>query len=218
MLCTEPVIHHIQGALNFQAVAITTPPATFGPVPNTLPPGVVYQGGFWVMPDDAQMVPIRFLHFEPQRIVIDVAGPSTALEGIYQRIREEVSPITAPDGHPIIGTPVRVLRVSELSVPIPIELAAILSPGLGELITRYLPGADRGEGRTLAPTLQVRSVPSDQPYPGDAPSMDGHTFSISTRTSTTPDQHDLFSTAPLETEKHIQLVNELVALLSPRGK
>ena len=213
MLCTEPVIRHIANSLQFKAAAVATPPAIFGPVQNTMPAGVVFQVGMWLLPD-SQIVPIRFLNIEPQRIVIDVAGPSVALDGIYGSIRDAVSPITAPDGSPIIGEPVRVLEYSELSIQMAKPLESILAPGVRKLIAQNIPQADWGEDMVLAPSLQLRSLRSDQEFNGDITPGDGHTFTLSLRASTTPDQHTLFSSAPLDTDRHITFAHALAQVLT----
>ena len=75
MLSANAVMQNIVEAFQFRALAITTPQATFGPVPTTLPAGLVFQTGSWISPVDSQIIPIRFLHVELQRIVIDIAGP-----------------------------------------------------------------------------------------------------------------------------------------------
>ncbi len=215
MLTTNPVIQHIAEAFQFKGAAITTPPATFGPVQNTLPAGVVMQGGIMVLPEDGQIVPIRFLHIEPQRIIIDVGGPSSVLDGAYDRLREAVSSITAPDGSPIIGDPTRILYFSELSFIAPGLLDGVFAPGVRALMTRYLLVDKQENGMTLSPSLQVQALSSSATYTGDVTLGDGHTLSLSPRAGTTRDQGVIYSSAPLETKQHIGFINELVSLLSP---
>jgi hypothetical protein len=218
MLSTNAVMQQIADAFQFRAFGVATPPPTFGPVPNALPAGAVFQLGTWNMEHDSQVVPIRFLNIELQRIVIDVAGPSSALHDIYQRLREVVAATTAPDGSPIIGEPLRTLRLSELSVTLPVALDNILAPGVRALLTNYLPDlttAEKSAGVTLASSLEARRLPDETPFSGTLAAGDGHTLSLSPRASTVPGQHVIYSGAPLETERHMRFINELVALLSP---
>jgi len=215
MLCTNAIMQQIADAFQFRMFGVATPQATFGPVPNSLPAGAVFQLGTWVIPDNSQIVPIRFLNIELQRIVIDAAGPSSVLDGIYNRLREAVSPITAPDGSPIIGEPSHTLHFSELSITLPFGLDSILTPSVRTLLTRYLPNAETSDSVTLTPSLEVRGHSDREPFSGALAAGDGYTITLSPRASISPDQHVVYSGAPLETEQHIQFINELVALLSP---
>lgn len=215
MLCMNAIMQQIADTFKFRAFGVATPQATFGPVPNALPAGAVFQLGTWVIPDNSQIVPIRFLNIELQRIVIDVAGPSSALGAIYQRLREVVAATSAPDGSPIIGEPLRTLRFSELSVTLPFALDSILTPGVRALLTRYLPNAEMSDSVTLTPSLDVRGFSDKAPFSGALTSGDGFTITLSPRASISPDQHVIYSGAPLETEQHIRFINELVSLLSP---
>jgi len=53
---------HIQQLFQFQLATIGSPLPTFGDVPATFPPGVVFDHGVALSPGD-RMVPIRLLHF-----------------------------------------------------------------------------------------------------------------------------------------------------------
>ena len=215
MLCTNAVMQQIADAFQFRVFGVATPQATFGPVPNALPAGAVFQLGTWIMPGDSQPVPIRFLNIELQRIVVDVAGPSSALDGVYQRLREVVAATSAPDGSPIIGEPLRTLRFSELSVTLPFALDSILTPGVRALLIRYLPNAETSDSVTLTPSLEIRGYSDKAPFSGAPAAGDGYTITLSPRASISPDQHVIYSGAPLETEQHIRFINEFVSLLSP---
>src|SRR5581483_2971695 len=81
----QPVQYQIQQLFNFQSSAIGTPMATFGEVPSTFPPGIVFNIGVWIHQEE-HIVPIRFLHFEQNRIVIDVVGPTIAIDDIADRL------------------------------------------------------------------------------------------------------------------------------------
>jgi hypothetical protein len=213
MLSTRPVINSIAAAFQFKASAIATPPASFGPVQATLPAGVVFQSGMWI-DSESQIVPIRLLHIEPQRIVIDVAGPSSALDGVYARLLEAVSPITAPDGSPIIGKPTRILRFSELSFDLPASLDKLFSPALRTLIDQYSAIAGKDRAFVILPSLHWQLLPPGQEYTGEMTVADGRTFSLALRAGTTPEEGVYFSAAPLDTTTHIELVHQLMNSLS----
>ena len=51
----------------------------------TFPPGVVFYLGVWIHQEE-QIIPIRFINFEQNCIVIDVAGPTEAIDGIADRL------------------------------------------------------------------------------------------------------------------------------------
>src|SRR5260221_5979497 len=87
MLSTKPVQEQIQQLFQFQTAMMGTPIATFGDVPVTYPPGFVFDMGVWIS-QDKQIIPIRFLHFEQSRIVIDVAGPPVALTPSFHGLRQ----------------------------------------------------------------------------------------------------------------------------------
>jgi hypothetical protein len=67
-----------------------SPIATFGEVSVTYPPGFVFAMGVWIS-QEKQILPIRFIHFEQRRIVIDVVGPSSAITAIFEQLRHFLS-------------------------------------------------------------------------------------------------------------------------------
>lgn len=213
MLCTQPIIHQIQEAFHFQGMAIMSPPATFGPVANTLPAGLVFQVGYWLSTDH-KLVPIRFLNIEPVRIVIDVAGPSQAVDEIYSHLRNLLADVTAPDGTAVLGEPLRVLDYSELSVRLPTALDAVFIPEVRELLARTAREAEKEEATILFPTLLFRAVPPNSAFGGDVNTGDGHTFSVGLRASTKPSEAVYFSSAPLETEAHLTFLTQLTTCLT----
>src|SRR5713226_7710191 len=104
MLSIQPVQQQIKQLFDFQSAIIGSPMPTFGAVPATYPPGLVFNLGVWIHQEE-HIVPIRFLHFEQNRIIIDVAGPTTAIDGIADRLFHFLSGIQAADGSPIVGEP-----------------------------------------------------------------------------------------------------------------
>src|SRR2546426_8674141 len=101
-LSIKPMQEQIQQLFQFQTSAMGSPMATFGDVPATYPPGFVFDMGVWIS-EDKQIIPIRFLHFEQRRIVIDVAGPSSAITAIFGQLRQFLAEIQVSYGSPIVG-------------------------------------------------------------------------------------------------------------------
>jgi hypothetical protein len=66
----------------FEYGAVAQPTETFREVPSTIPPGLVFYYGLASIPQDS-VTPIRFIHIEPERIVIDIAGPSAVADRIF---------------------------------------------------------------------------------------------------------------------------------------
>src|SRR5258707_6483877 len=108
MLSTKPVQEQIQQLFQFQTAMMGTPIATFGDVPVTYPPGFVFDMGVWIS-QDKQIIPIRFLHFEQSRIVIDVAGPSFPLPPLLLELWHFLSELSTPHLSPIVCLLPRVL-------------------------------------------------------------------------------------------------------------
>ena len=213
MLCTPPLVQRIKDAFHFQVASITTPPEIFGPVQVTLPAGLAFQLGMWPM-NEEQIVPIRFLHIEPQRVVIDVGGPSSAVDGIYARLHEIVDGITAPDNGPVLGEPERILTFSEISFPSSGALKMLLKPNVQALLTDTARQAEHNQEVELLSILQFRGQPASDTFHGEMNPSDGHTFTLSLRAGTGLNSQTYYSGAPLDTDAHLAYLNALTAALS----
>src|SRR5712692_3054382 len=137
MLSIPVIQQQIQQLLGFQSSVVGTPIPTFGEVPTVYPPGVVFNLGAWIH-EETLIVPIRFLHLERNRIVIDVAGPTTAIDGIADRLFHFLSGLHAADGSPIVGEPESVLDYSEITAQFPFPLDAIFSKPLRRLLSKLM--------------------------------------------------------------------------------
>jgi hypothetical protein len=206
-ICSKPVQDGIQALFSFQSSTIGTPMATFGEVPLTIPPGVVFNTGVWVSPGDT-IASIRFLHFEQRRIVIDVAGSSDALASIYEQLYHFLIGVQTVDGTPLIGNPERVLDYSEISARFPFSLDAIISRPLRKLLSRM------AKGSTLVPTLITQTFSRGQQLTGTAPIGDARAFTLAPRVGTRLEDHIYFSGAPLGSEAHLAYLTELDAALT----
>lgn len=125
-LTTNEVASMLQSSFEFKAGTIATPPPYFGLVPDTDPPGLVYNHGSLRMPDGAPLL-IRFLNFEPQRVVIDVAGPSLAIDEVFERLSGLLAELRTADGAPILGDPVGQQEYSEISATLDLDFGQLVS-------------------------------------------------------------------------------------------
>ncbi len=207
MLSIKPIQDEIQKLFNFQSSSIGSPMRTFGEVQLTIPPGLVFNMGVWVSPGN-QLLPIRFLNFEPRRIVIDVGGSSEAITPIFERLQQFLAGLKAQDGSPPIGKPESILDYSEISARFPFPLDAIVSPPLRQLLSRII------KERVLVPTLVTQSFPGGQVLSGTANIGDHHAFTLAPRAGNRIEDHKYFSGAPLDTEAHLSYLNELEAALT----
>lgn len=207
MLGIKPVQDAIQGVFRFQSSSIGSPLPTFGEIPITYPPGIVFNMGVWEYPEN-QFVPIRFLHFEPRRIVIDVGGSSEAITPIFERLQQFLTGLKAQDGSPPIGKPERILDYSEISARFPFPLDAIVSPPLRQLLSRII------KEPVLVPTLVSQSFQGGQVLSGTANIGDHHAFTLAPRAGNRIEDHKYFSGAPLDTGAHLSYLNELEAALT----
>ncbi len=207
-LCTKPVQGQIQQLFHFQTTVMGSPMATFGDVPATFPPGIVFDMGVWIS-QDKQLVPIRFLHFEQRRIVIDVAGPSSVITAIFEQLRQFLSQIQAADGSPVIGEPDHVLEYTEISAQFSFPLDRVLSPSMRKLLAKTI-----SEEEMPIPTLVIQALSPEQEYPGAVNAHHPRSFTLALRASSHPEEHVYFSAAPLDSEAHLSYLNELDAALT----
>jgi hypothetical protein len=208
----QPIQQQIQQLFNFQSSVIGTPMQMFGEVPITLPPGVVFNFGAWIH-EEEHIVPIRFLHFEQYRIIIDVAGPTAAIDGIADRLFLFLSGIQAADGSPVVGEPERVLDYSEITARFPYPLDAIFSRPLRRLLSKTMSISSGDKTMTMIPNVAIQAFPSDKVLPAVPSSNDPHAFTLTLRSGTQPEEHIYFSGAPLRSEAHLAYLNELVTSL-----
>jgi len=208
---------YIRQHFNFQLVALGTPQPTFGDVPVTLPPGIVFNFGTVPAGKDGVAEPtmIRFLHFEARRIVIDVAAPSSAIDTIFAHLTSMLSSARTPDGTPIIGTPDHIRDYSEITRHTPYKAEVLIPPELREVVSHTL-GMDADSGRSiLAPSMRIVSVAPDREYAGSGvmpPDLSSFVYEL--RSGTRPDEQVYFSAAPLATDAHLQYIEHLEAIFA----
>jgi hypothetical protein len=204
-ISTKPIQDAIKALFNFQSSTIGTPMPTFGEVPPTFPPGIVFNVGTWKSPEN-KLTSIRFLHFEPRRIVIDVAGNSDALTSIYEQLHLLLNTVETVDGAPLVGKPERILDYSEISFRFPLSGDVLLPQPLRQLLSRRI------KGSVIVPTVIVQSFTSGQELSGTATLNDHHAFTLAPRAGMQLDDRLVyFSSAPLVSEAHLSYLNELEA-------
>jgi hypothetical protein len=211
-LSVKPMQEQIQQLFQFQTSVMGSPMPTFGDVPTTYPPGFVFNMGTWIS-QEKQIIPIRFLHFEQRRIVIDVAGPSSAITTIFEQLRHFLSELQASDGSPIVGEPERVLDYTAISAQFPFPLDAMFAPPLRKLFARVFSANASSEESVLTSTFVMQKHPAGQEITWIAGPEDSHALTFGPRAGTRPEEHIYFSCAPLDSETHLSYLNELEAAL-----
>jgi len=212
MLSVQQVQELIKQSSSFQIAAIGGPMPTFGPVPPTIPPGLVFNFGAW-MPSEDQLVPIRFLHIEPRRIVIDVAGPSSAIDAIFARLRDIVAPLAAPDGTPAIGAYTQVLDYSEITAYFPFAWEALFAPPVRDVFARAMHTGEDQRELVLAPTLYMQARDAHAESAGGIGTPDSRTLQFAPRAGTKPEERVYFSGVPLDSDAHLTYLEKLEAAL-----
>jgi len=219
VLTTKPVLDAIQGAFHFQIAQVGSPIRTFGDVPATIPPGVVCDYGIWITPDE-QAVPIRFVHIEPRRIVIDVVGASSLITPIYERLRQVVDEVCSvlhlADDRPAFGEPERAIDFSEVTMKCSWSLDAIFAPQVRDLFAHAAAFASEHEGMMLVPTLIMRPNPADRESSGADISLDSRALQLAPRMGTRFEDQVHYSGALLDSEAHLAYLRQLDAVLSSR--
>ena len=211
ILSLSVVQESVKKLFSFGGVEIGSPTPTFGPVPPTLPPGLVVHTGAWVS-DEKQLVPIRMLNFEPRRIVVDVAGPSSAIEPIFGLLRHTLATLNAPDGSPAIGEPERTRDFSEISVSVPLDLTDLLSTRARDILSRAVLAADPHSDLAVVPVVTLQVQPKDSEFQGVAP-VGSAALQLAPRAGTHLGEHIYYSAAPLTSDAHQAYLVELLGAL-----
>jgi hypothetical protein len=209
-LSIQPIQQQIQQLFGFQSSTIGTPMTTFGTVPLTFPPGIVFNLGVWIH-QEQHIIPIRFIHVEQNRIVIDVAGPTVAIDGIADRLFHFLSSLQAADGSPVTGEPERISEYSEITAQFSYALDTLFAKPFQRLLGKTLKVGNDNESKTIIPTIAIQAVPSDEVLPSVPSANDSYAFTFALRSGTQPDQHIYYSGAPLDSETHLNYLQELEA-------
>jgi hypothetical protein len=217
LLSVSAVIERIQDTFKFQQALPGTPTPTFGPVPQTLPPGLAFGTGSFVS-EETGVVPIRLLHFEPRRIVLDVAGHSSTIGPIYLYLTELLKGLVASDGTEAIGQYTRILDSSEITAKLSFPAGQTLAPALLDVFTAAL-GAN-GHGKVGVPTIGVQLQDPNAEFAGvtGGNQVGGPAIQLALRQGRQLSEQIYYSVAPLTTEAHIEYLAKLEGALSVQGE
>lgn len=208
-----PVQALIREAFNFESVDVRRPVQTFGPVPRTIPPGVVFDVGMAVLESD-EAVPIRFLHFEQRRIVIDIVGPSSAIDEVFARLSDLLEQVPLPSGIQALKTPARVLDWSEYTFRAPGALSRMVNTSAWRAFSDALrQSAPREVGMTVVPVIAAQIVPEDAEYGGAFTLLNTGQLRLATRAGSNPRDHVIFSGAPLSSDDHRAYLRQIATVL-----
>jgi hypothetical protein len=214
ILSAQQVQQQILQTFQFQAAQTGTPPETFGPVPQTTPPGLLFLLGSLVSPN-GEVLPIRILAFEPRRVVLDVVGPSSSIDLVYETLEQLLNNLTTPDGSAVLGKPDTILDFSEVTAHLSFQPDAGLIPGLNALFTKVLGAEDSEQQAISVPIYTAQLHATHEEFPGAKNTNKGF-LQFTLRAGTKVDERIYFSGAPLTSDAHIAYLAELEALLSKK--
>src|SRR5260370_10595055 len=178
LLSMQPVSEFVKQSLGFQSAVLGTPMPTFGEAEYTFPLGVVFNNGVFQAAEQ-RLIPIRYLHIEARRVVIDVAGPSSAIDSIFETLNQQLANVRASDGSPALGKPAKILDVSEFSFHLSAGPDELLPPELRTIVTDALSGsAPGGETMAVIPAFRIHLQAADALYAGWVPNPDASGFML----------------------------------------
>ena len=188
---------------SLRRIRLVLPLPRYRTVPITYPPGAVFDTGALVGPP---FTPIRFLHIEPRRIVIDVWSKSSTIDTVFARLLSVVDDL--PPELRAIDDPIRVRDRSEILVDGELRIEAIFRNEIVASVKETLADAEISE---VVPGISVWPVrPSDDGFQAHG---DPDVFALEVRAGTAVSDHQLFSAAPLTTEGHATYLRRLLPIL-----
>jgi len=205
VLSTPAIRAKIQSEFAFQQAVMGAVVPLFGAI-DISGQGVTFASGS-VSEEDGQVTPIRFIQVEPTRIVIDVAAPSTAIDTIYRRLVQAVGNARVPDGSAAIGKPTQHSDYSELSARLAFPISAILAEGLPGVLQDLV-----GSKLEIAMTLYIQTLVHGETYPG-FPTQESAILRLAPRQGFPLSERVYFSSAPVETNRHVKYLTELESTL-----
>lgn len=211
VLTLPHVIESIRSTFNFQGAQIGSPAPVFGPVPQVLPPGLVLNFGM-VRHPDGRYTPIRLLHFEQRRIIIDVAGESKTIDLVFDQLAKVMANIQVTTGPVAIHEPEQIRDYSEITGRCGFDPSAVLAGPLVPLLAPLRDGMS-AEHSVLMPTLVLRFMSPDSEYAGLA-LPDPNLMQLEIRSGTRPSERVYFSAAPLDTVAHRMMLEQIDANLT----
>jgi hypothetical protein len=208
MVCTPTVQARMQEAFAFHALQVAQPPTFFGPAAPTSPPGLVCAVGG--VQAGEEIVPLRGIYFDSERVIIDLAAPSSHCDGVLGMLRTVLAEFHAPDGGALLGEPLGFEDQSEMSLSADVDTARLLRPSLASYFEQRIPFDQR-----LAVSVQVRPGPPTEPFPGSGVIPSRYTLEM--RAGARADDHKWFSAAPLDSDAHLAYLREVFSDHGPLG-
>lgn len=207
LLSSRPVIDFIRQAFSFELGVVGTPVETFGSIPSTMPPGLVFN--FGISPDvEGVTAPIRALHIEPRRVIIDISGSSQSsqyIDATYDALMSGLQELESPDGRRAFGDPVRTSEFSDIRVQLDFTPEKLMPEDAFQAVSRIF--SDGNSQARMVPALTMR-MPSEVEYPGNSVDIN-QTYSLDIRAGTDVNDRVYYSAAPLSTERHLELLGAL---------
>lgn len=206
VLSLPEIIERIRQTFGFQSAEVDTPPSLFGPVPRTFPPGLVFDIG--VLADAEIPTPIRYLHIEQRRVVIGVAGPSSAIDEVFRQLNEAVADVLSPDGTPALGMPIATQDHSDIRIQLPFAPEALIAEPMRAAFAGMLGSLRAGQDLTIVPRVLVSIEAPEQEYQ-PAESVPRYAASLELRPETNIQDRIYYSQAPLDTDRHLAFLREI---------
>lgn len=203
LLSNRAVLDHVRTLFSFEIAQTGVPAPLFGPVPSTIPPGLVFDYGLTPFPSSPGTA-LRFIHVEARRIVIDVAGPSAVIAPTFERLRSSLADLTDSSGRPAIGDPTHTRDYSEIVAHLDFDPDQLLPAGLREAIQ---PARVEGARGALVPALTIQFVEPNAEFQGTMADITAAALEL--RAGTRPAERTYFSRAPLTTEAHIDYLHRI---------
>jgi hypothetical protein len=214
LLSNQGVLQHVRDAFSFTVASPGPPMETFGPVVPSLPPGLIFDYGATPFPEDSG-TSIRYMHIEQRRIVMDVAGPSAVIAPTFDRLRDLLSGLRTSEGLPAIGEPVSTRDYSEISFTMPSSPDTLLPEALRPIYREALRGTET-QDYILVPSLQVKLLLAGSEYPGYGRNHESAHLEL--RAGTEVRDGVFFSGAPVNSDTHVAMLNQLADALASQGQ
>jgi hypothetical protein len=205
VLSTPAIRAKIQSEFAFQQAVMGAALPLFGAI-DVSGQGLTFASGS-ISEEDGQITPIRFLQIEPTRIVIDIAAPSKGIDTIYRRLVHAVGNARVPDGSSAFGKPTQHSDYSELSARLDFPISAIAADGLPGVLQGVV-----GTKSEIAMTLYIQTLAPGEPYPG-FPTQEMAILRVAPRQGFPLAERVYFSSAPVETDRHLKYLTELESTL-----
>lgn len=188
----------IKEAFSFDYSAVASPSETFGLVPVTSPPGLVFYYGS-VEGAEGSRIPVRFINIEPERVVIDVAGPSSLIDKVFDQLVLQVGKVDQQFSEVLAKSVIDKIDQSDLRFRAEFDIGSLVAPAVMKAIADT--SGSLPADLALVPSVTVRPVLKNVPFQDYADER-YRNFFLDIRLGFPPDERILASVAPLSTDDH----------------